>query len=64
MNAKMHKKRIVCLAVAEVLISAEPSSALENDPSLNAEDPPHGSDFPEAHEDPAQSAELELQHDA
>lgn len=64
MKAKMPKKRIVCLAVSEVLISAKPSAALENDPLLNTKDPSHGLDFPEAHEDPAQSAELELQHDA
>jgi hypothetical protein len=54
----------MCLAVAEVVISAEPSSTLENDQLMNAEEPPDSSDFPEAHEDPTQSAELELQHDA
>jgi hypothetical protein len=61
---KMPKKRLLCVAVSEILGPADPSSAPESSTPPQVTRDADAQDFPEGHEDPAQSAELERQQDA
>ena len=64
MKPKLPNKRILCLAVTEMLSSVEPSPNHEGCQLVDAANPEVAADFPEGREDPGQSAELELQQDA
>lgn len=64
MTPKLPKKRILCLAVGEMLGPTEPPSSHEDGQLANTTNQGDAPDFPEGREDPEQSAELERQKDA